>query len=155
MFQDQNCSTCGSDFIEATDQPPIDVSQPVPDQPVIGAARANGGLDRIQSRSRTRPVGRAEPRLGGPRLAAASNITRASHSRHLRSTDGTDAAQVMHMDHNDPFMLMQAIMGNAFNGSGFRVMLGDQMYGEPGDYIGSERAFDRLITTLMYFIIFP
>lgn len=60
----------------------------------------------------------------------------------------------MHMDHNDPFMLMQAIMGNALNGGGFRVMLGDQMYGEPGDYIGSERAFDRLITTLMYFIIF-
>ena len=50
-------------------------------------------------------------------------------------------------------MMMHALMDNMFNGGGLRVMVGDQMYGEPGDYVGSDRTFDRLISSLMYSII--
>lgn len=83
----------------------------------------------------------------------AANASRTSHSRHLtiRTRDGS-GQQVIQMDQNDPFMVMQALMGNMLDGRGVQIMLGDQAYGDPGDYVGSERAFDRLITSLMYSI---
>ena len=94
----------------------------------------------------------------GSRPAAAANSSRFSRTHHnanftIRTSDGTGATQVMQFDQNEPFNMMQALMGNMLHGSGLRVMLGDQMYGEPGDYVGSERAFDRLISSLMYSII--
>jgi hypothetical protein len=162
---DQKCASCGSEFLEEcpTDQPPIEVPEPAPDlQQFIGARPRGSITNRGPVRIPRNPRVRQFPRLPGSdyhnegassdsRPSAAANSSRPRHHTHfnISTHGGTGATQVMQFDQNEPYMMVQALMGNMFSGSGLRLMVGDQMYGEPGDYVGSERAFDRLISNLM------